>query len=74
MKHLDRSNLNKKNLLIIQYFMRFKKKLFNITTHPFIINVARFRFSLEAFSILHCFILTNFILKHTKWSNKKFEI
>ena len=24
---------------------------------------------MEAFSNLHCFILTNLMLKHTKWSN-----
>ena len=40
-----------------------RKSLLNFTTRP------RFHFSVEAFSNLHCFILTNFILRYTKWSN-----
>ena len=35
-------------------------------THPFFIKMISFRFSLDAFKN---FILTNFVLKHTEWSN-----
>ena len=43
-----------------------KKNLFNFITHPFFIKMISFRFSLDAFKN---FILTNFVLKHTEWSN-----
>ena len=47
-----------------------RKNQLNFTTlRPFFKKLISFRFYLEAFSNLHCFILTNIILKHTKWSN-----
>ena len=45
-----------------------RKNQLDFTTCPFFKN-NNLRFSLEAFSNLHSFILTNLILKHTKRSN-----
>ena len=51
--------------------MRFKKKPVKFYDTYFFLfkKIMSFRFSLETFSNLHCFIPTNFILKQTKWSN-----
>ena len=46
-----------------------EKNLLNFMTRQFFIKIISFDISLETFSYLHYFILTNFILKHTKWPN-----
>ena len=43
-----------------------KKTCYFYDTSSFIKTIS-FRFSLEAFSNLHCFVLSNFILKRTKY-------
>ena len=50
-------------LSIVQYFMQFKKKAVKFYDTFIFIKILNFRFSLEAFSNLHFFILTNCIGK-----------
>ena len=38
-------------------------------TQPSFFKKISFCFSLETFPNLHCFVITDFTLNHTKWSN-----